>query len=121
MNKIEFMQCCSYSLESVAHFREHWNKEKLRKIYSIIVVPVALAKYIVKSVKACVPHKEKNGLCVVCIVKDEERYIKEFVDYYQSLGADLLIYDNDSKTPVDSLLGNRGGVELSTGLVLNVR
>ena len=36
------------------------------------------------------------NICICSIVKDENLYIKEFVDYYSNLGIDkLFIYDNN--------------------------
>jgi hypothetical protein len=44
-------------------------------------------------------------LSVVCIVKDEEENLEEFVSYYAVLGVDhFFIYDNGSQTPVASTL-----------------
>ena len=50
-----------------------------------------LKKYIKKSA-----FKSKVGLCV--IGKQENKYAKEFVDYYKSIGFDhIFIYDNNDK------------------------
>ena len=50
-----------------------------------------LEKYIKKSA-----FKSKVGLCV--IGKQENKYAKEFVDYYKSIGFDhIFIYDNNDK------------------------
>ena len=44
-------------------------------------------------------------LAVVAIMKDEERYVKEWLDYYLLAGADhFYIYDNDSKPEFKKVL-----------------
>lgn len=40
---------------------------------------------------------------VVCIAKDEDQYIEEWVNYYQKLGFDeIFMYENDWTCPIDS-------------------
>ena len=40
--------------------------------------------------------KQKNGVCLCTIGKNENLYIKEFVEYYYSLGINkIIIYDNN--------------------------
>ncbi|MBC3538721.1 glycosyltransferase family 92 protein [Rufibacter sediminis] len=47
----------------------------------------------------------KNFLSLVIIVKDEDAYLKEFIEYYRMLGVDhFYFYDNDSAVPVKSIL-----------------
>jgi hypothetical protein len=46
---------------------------------------------------------QKNKIAICLIVKNEPQMIPEYVDYYLKLGADtIIIYDNDSDTPVVS-------------------
>lgn len=37
-----------------------------------------------------------DSIAVICIVKNEGRYIREFVEYYIGLGCDIVAYDNGS-------------------------
>lgn len=45
-----------------------------------------------------------TGRIAIClIIKNEQRYLDEFVDYYLALGADkVIVYDNDSDIPITS-------------------
>ena len=44
-----------------------------------------------------VPHPDRGGVAIVAIVKDEERYIAEWVNYHMLIGArGLYVYDNGS-------------------------
>ena len=46
---------------------------------------------------------QKNKIAICLIIKNEPQMIPEYVDYYLKLGADtIIIYDNDSDTPVVS-------------------
>ncbi len=41
-------------------------------------------------------NQRKKGICICSIGKDENKYIKEFVEYYQSLKIDkIIIFDNN--------------------------
>lgn len=45
----------------------------------------------------------KIAICL--IIKDENDYLKEWLDYYRNLGIDqFIIYDNDSKIPIKNSL-----------------
>ncbi|MFT2007608.1 glycosyltransferase family 92 protein [Pontibacter sp. 13R65] len=47
----------------------------------------------------------KNYLSLVIIVKDEDAYLKEFIEYYKILGVNhFYFYDNDSTIPVSKSL-----------------
>lgn len=47
----------------------------------------------------------RHYLSLVIIVKDEDAYLQEFIEYYKLLGVDhFYFYDNDSAHPVDRLL-----------------
>lgn len=44
--------------------------------------------------------KEKVAICM--ITRDEHEYLREFIDYYKSIGFDdIILYDNEPKKPVD--------------------
>lgn len=93
---MRFLQCCVYSLDVMIYFREKHDNEKLRKALSILLIPIGILRYILVSLKACFPYKRENKCAVVLIIKNEGKYIKEYINYYKRLGCDIIIYDNDS-------------------------
>ena len=104
MNAMRFLQSCVYSLDVMIYFREKYDNEKLRKILSIILIPVGIIRYIYVSIKVVFGSKVPEKCGVVLIIKNEAKYIKEFVEYYTALGCDLIIYDNDSNDGTFSIL-----------------
>ena len=43
-------------------------------------------------------NKLKSKVCICAIGKEENRYIKEFVEHYKKLGVDkIFLYDNNKK------------------------
>ena len=43
-------------------------------------------------------NRQKNEVCICTIGKEENRYIKEFVEHYKKLGVDkIFLYDNNKK------------------------
>jgi len=58
----------------------------------------------------------KNFLSLVVIVKDEDAYLKEFIEYYKLLGVDhFYFYDNESANPLtNSLKEYRKSVTINT-------
>jgi hypothetical protein len=53
--------------------------------------------------------KPKYYLSLCCIVKDENRYLKEWIDYHLKIGVEhFYIYDNDSAVPVADTLRELG-------------
>ena len=95
-----FFQCCVYSLDSMIYFRDKSNNEQLRRILSIVLIPVGLIRYIFVSLREGMLsrniNKDNPKCAVVLIMKNEARYIREFIEYYSLLGCDVIIYDNDS-------------------------
>ena len=54
-------------------------------------------KFVINNNISYVIKKEKYGICICSIVKNENLYIKEFIDYYYLLGVDkIIIYDNNN-------------------------
>lgn len=48
---------------------------------------------------------KRHYLSLVIIVKDEDAYLKEFIEYYKLLGVDhFYFYDNESANPLTTLL-----------------
>jgi hypothetical protein len=62
---------------------------------------------------------EKYDMTICCIVKDENIYLKEWIEYHLKIGVQhFYIYDNDSKVPVSETLRETGLAEVAT--VINV-
>lgn len=57
-----------------------------------------------------VQHAEPNyDVSVCCIVKDENAYLEEWIDYHRKIGVrHFYIYDNGSQVPVKGFLDARG-------------
>lgn len=52
-------------------------------------------------------------IAIVTMVKNEDLYLKEWIEWYRNLGVkDFFIFDNDSTTPVSELLGEQEGVRV---------
>lgn len=101
---MRFLQSCVYSLNIMIYFREKSDNEKLRKILSLVLIPVGIARYIYVSFKASFVNSKSKKCAVVLIIKNEAKYIKEYIDYYTALGCDLIIYDNDSNDGCTSII-----------------
>lgn len=76
---MRFLQSCVYSLNIMIYFREKSNNEKLRKILSIILIPAGVVRYIYASIKAVFINTESDRCAVVLIIKNEGKYIKEYI------------------------------------------
>ena len=101
---MRFLQSCVYSLDIMIYFRGKSNNEKLRKILSIILIPAGIVRYIYASIKAMFINTKSEKCAVVLIIKNEGKYIKEYVEYYTALDCDLIIYDNDSDDGTASIV-----------------
>lgn len=108
---MRLFQCCSYSLACVAHYRDKVNNEKKRKLFSMVMLPAGLSKYAWKSVCTHFSKYHKDKLLVVTIIKNEDEYLSEYCSYYRNIGADILLYDNDSDI---SALRSAGGYQGET-------
>lgn len=101
---MRFLQSCVYSLDVMIYFRAKYDNEKIRKILSVLLIPVGIFRYLYVSIKARSMYAVPEKCAIVMIVKNEGRYIKEFMDYYTALGCDLIIYDNDSDDETASII-----------------
>lgn len=106
-----FLQSCVYSLDIMIYFREKHNAERIRIILSLLLIPLGLIRYLYVSIKARLLSVSNFKCAVTLIVKNEGRYIKEFIDYYSALGCDLIIYDNDSNDKTSSIIKQYSNVE----------
>ena len=50
------------------------------------------------------PRSPRKPLCVVAIVKDEGKFISEWVTFYRLQGAELIVYDDSSTDQTRSIL-----------------
>ena len=101
---MRFLQSCVYSLDVMIYFRGKSNNEKLRKILSIILIPAGIIRYVYVSIKAMFINTKSERCAVALIIKNEGKYIKEYIEYYTALDCDLIIYDNDSDDGTASIV-----------------
>ena len=106
---LRFLQCCVYSLNCMINFRDYCKDEMLRKILFIILIPVGIINYIIISLQSRMLQSKTNKIGVVCIVKDEAKYVDEFISYYNDMGCDVIIYDNDSTDGTDIIAEKHKG------------
>lgn len=106
-----FLQSCVYSLNAMIYFREKHDNEEFRKILSVLLIPAGLMRYVLASIEAHLYKEPKNGCAVVLIVKNECRYIQEFIEYYLLLGCDVIVYDNDSDDATKEIIEKYKDVE----------
>ena len=90
--------------------KSFFNKQKIYKLYSkinIFAVPFLILYIIFITFKnkkiESEEKKHKNSLnirvCLCTLGKNENKYIKEFVEYYQKYGIDkIILYDNNDMT-----------------------
>lgn len=101
---MRFLQSCVYSLDVMIYFRGKSNNEKLRKILSIILIPAGIVRYVYASIKAMFINTKSERCAVALIIKNEGKYIKEYIEYYTALDCDLIIYDYDSDDGTASIV-----------------
>ena len=106
-----FLQCCVYSLNTMIYFREKYNNERLRRILSILLIPAGLLRYLLISIGARLYKEPTSVYAVVLIVKNERRYIQEFIEYYSLLGCDIIVYDNDSNDGTKEIIEKYKNIE----------
>ena len=93
------------SLNIVIHLHRLFTG-KLRDVVDFLFIPLYLICYpfiALFRVKEQKSYPHKFGVCL--IIKNEAPYIKEWLDYYQIIGADVFyIFDNDSNDNVQEVL-----------------
>lgn len=78
---------------------------RIRKIFDVILLPMGIMKLISLSIKPIKSEKFKYDLSIVCIVKNEVPYIREWIRYHLSIGVEhFYIYDNDSTDNLTEVL-----------------
>lgn len=74
-------------------------KRKLKYIFKDILAAFIYPSFLYK--------KPKYYLALCCIVKDENTYLEEWIQYHQKIGVEhFYIYDNDSRIPVKETLAH---------------
>lgn len=78
----------------------------IRALIDILLLPVALFNTVIIKINSLTSQKEyKYNLAVVLIVKNEAKYISEWIEYYNLIGFNhIYIYDNDSSDDIKSVL-----------------
>ena len=93
------------SLNIVIHLHRLFTG-KLRDVVDFLFIPLYIICYPFVALfrtkdQESYPHK--FGVCL--IIKNEAQYIKEWIDYYQIIGADIFyIFDNDSDDNIQEIL-----------------
>lgn len=95
-----FLAMCvrSYArLNTSFAIHNHIKNITARKIFDWMLVPFGIFKMIDLNKKKTNILKFKYNLSIVCILKNESTYIREWIVYHRSMGVDhFYLYDNDS-------------------------
>lgn len=94
------------TLGGVIHLHRIVSNSKLRKLISLFFSPMAFIKLKkLNFLKSNNIYSNNRKLAVVCIIKNEANYIKEWIAYYHLIGIDkFYIYNNDSTdNPFDKI------------------
>ena len=68
-------------------------KNNEKKIKNIIILSFLFITFVFKNIK-----KKNIKICLCAIVKNENRYLREFIEYYKKLGYNkIILYDNNEK------------------------
>ena len=68
-------------------------KNNEKKIKNIIILSFLFITFVFKNIK-----KQNVKICLCEIVKNENRYLREFIEYYKKLGYNkIILYDNNEK------------------------
>ena len=109
-NLQKFVRACIYSTKWMPYVR---TKIKVKWIYIVLCVlsfPIGIINWFFTPRYDDLPS---DGLAIVAIVKNEARYIQEWIDAYLILGVDkIIIFDNGSTDQTETVIKNRGGVGL---------
>ena len=67
----------------------------LKKLIILIFLILLLTFYIFK-IKPLIYYKKNNLVCMCTPAKEENKYIKEFIEHYKNYGVDkIFLYDNN--------------------------
>jgi hypothetical protein len=112
-NKCRFFYCCKILIILIIFLSEYLiNKGSKKVIMKLRILKEAIKIYYIlydtekhgyhqpkftnQTKKIYDVKKQKNGICLCTIGKNENLYIREFVEYYYSLGINkIIIYDNN--------------------------
>lgn len=100
MRARRFFSMCirSYaSLNTSFIIHNHIKSITVRKIFDWMLIPFGMCKLIVLNLKKMDTSNFKYNLSIVCILKNESTYIREWIIYHHSIGVEhFYLYDNDS-------------------------
>ena len=92
----KYIRAWSYSTRWMPYLRSFTNNKVLYGMIFALSVPVGFVKYLMNFIKP--PEKGAcTGLAIVAIIKNEGRYLKEWMDFYLVMGAEkIILFDNES-------------------------
>ena len=82
--------------------RFNWREYAGARIHYYLMYFCAFIK---KNIKICKHSKIRSGVAICAVFKDENQYVKEWIDYHMKIGIIFfLLYDNMSKIPLSHTL-----------------
>lgn len=107
--KISFFLHCSNRLQITLFLHEHITNTKIRSFCDKLFIPFGILFYFLKKNRAYKVDEKKINfkykISIVCIVKNEGTYLREWLKYHISCGVEhFYIYDNDSEDNTYSVL-----------------
>ena len=103
----DFVLACMYSTAWMPYVRTRFRQRWIYYFFGVLSIPVGFINYIISPAMNRLPPK---GLAVVAIVKNEGRYIQEWIEFYLLSGVDkIILYDNGSTDQTAELIKNNGG------------
>lgn len=92
------------ALPVVIKLHAYLENKQIRKLIDVLCMPIGLIGYLV-SKKMTKKSKMINKIDVCVIVKNEARYIKEWIEYHRLIGIkNFYIFDNDSNDNLKKIL-----------------
>ena len=87
--KNNIIKCLSFFVIIINYYAKLKNKNRIIKIYFL---------FFIFSTHIIIIFKLKNNIkiCICTVGKNENRYIKEYIEYYKNYGVDkIFLYDNN--------------------------
>lgn len=103
----KFARACAYSTPWMPYIRNKCKNGSVYAILEVLSIPVGLVNYFISPAKNNLPP---NGLAVVGIVKNEGKFIEEWIEYYLLSGVDkIILFDNESTDQTADIINEYGG------------
>lgn len=103
----KFARACAYSTPWMPYVRTKYKSRSVYVILEVLSVPFGLVNYFLSPAKDRLPPK---GLAVVGIIKNEAKFIEEWIEYYLLSGADkIILFDNESTDQTAEIVKRYGG------------